>query len=163
MYLVNLAYFSKLQQVRSTVIHTTTQPRLHTLLKAMNLQAKFISRVRTIRLLSWEKTGKTKEELSACDGTSTEKKKEGKRCRDAVFYSPTEKKYFTLFNNLPVRKLASIHWNAWEDSPKWNKMPMELLTYVRKWLHQRSKKSSKRMQLFKELCFIMNMTKYERF
>lgn len=46
-------------------------------------------------LLSREKTGQTKEELSACDGASIEKK-EGKRCRDAVFYSPTEKKNILL-------------------------------------------------------------------
>lgn len=36
--------------------------------------------------------------------------------------------YLILFNNLPVSKLTSIHWNAWEDNPKWNKMPVELLT-----------------------------------
>lgn len=49
----------------STTIHITTRPQLYTLLKAMHLQAKLISRVRTIYLLPWEKTGQTKKELSA--------------------------------------------------------------------------------------------------
>jgi len=106
--------------VRSTAIHTATQPQLHTLLKAMDLQAKLISRVRTIYLLSWEKTGQTKKELSAFW------KKDRKNCKAGMCCSLFEKN--TLSNNLPVRKLASIHWNAWEDNPKWNKMLMELLT-----------------------------------
>lgn len=131
-YLANHLFFWV--SARSTAIHTTTQPQLHTLLKAMDLQAKFISRVTTIYLLPRGKTGQTKKELSAFWGKKKreelqrlEKKRRKKLQRWNVLFS-YRKKYLILFNNLPVRKLASIHRNAWEDSPKWNKMPVELLT-----------------------------------
>lgn len=132
-YLANHLFFWV--AVISTAIHITTRPQLYTLLKAMHLQAKYISWVRTIYLLPWEKTGQTKKELSAFWGKKKrreELQRWGKKRKEKIAEMECtilaqKKKYLILFNSLPVRKLASIHWNAWEDSPRWNKMPVELL------------------------------------